>query len=121
MKKIKFPFLTTLIAFVMVLTGCNVNSNPDSDPNDGGSGLPELSEPLDEPGLQIHYKRADNKYDTWCLWLWTTGKEGSIYNFNYKDDNGGVIAYYPLSALGGTINRVGFIVRDTTQWIKDVS
>ena len=123
MKKFRLSFFSAIIAFVLVLAGCGPTSSDPSESESVGSGLPTLTEEdiLDEPALQIHYKRGDNKYDSWCLWLWTTGKEGSIYHFNYADDNGGVIAYHPLSVLGGTINRVGFIVRDKQQWTKDVS
>ena len=121
MKKLRLSFLAALFSFLLVLTSCGT-TNPSSEESESEeSGLLSEIVPLDEPGLQIHYKRGDNKYDTWCLWLWTTGKEGEIYHFNYQDNNGGVIAYHPLSALGGTINRVGFIVRDKTSWTKDVS
>lgn len=121
MKKLKLSFFASILSLILILTGCTPNHGDPSGSEDATNPLPTEIVQLDEPGLQIHYKRGDNKYDSWCLWLWTTGKEGDIYHFNYQDENGGVIAYHPLSALGGTINTVGFIVRDKSSWIKDVS
>jgi len=77
---------------------------------------------LNEPAFQIHYKRKDNKYAEWGLWIWADGKDGAEYTFNYQDETG-VIAYYPISTFGST--SIGFLTKKlfsvvgNNVWIKD--
>lgn len=68
--------------------------------------------------LTIHYKRFDEHYEPWNLWLWAEGAEGAVYQFTESDDFGVVaIATIPASAEA---NSIGFIVR-TDDWTKDVA
>ena len=115
------------------LTGCkgkgNTSSTDDEEDKSGTDGLPsDANLPttisyLDEPGVQIHYQRTKPGYAEWGLWLWSEGKDGSEYEFNYQDDYG-TIAYYPLSMFGNP-HSLGFIVKKLFKaagdgnWIKD--
>lgn len=38
--------------------------------------------------LHIHYRRFDDNYDGWNLWIWPEGGEGEAYDFNSEDDFG---------------------------------
>ena len=139
MRKIKFKFLPCLIMLSLTLVGCagfNISEfNPtDSETSEStgsevesesesaseSEGLPTEIVPIEEPSIQIHYLRTDDKYDPWCLWLWAAGKDGAIYEFNYTDVNGGLIAHYPISTFGDAVAKIGFIVREKTSWTKDV-
>ncbi len=78
---------------------------------------------MDEPSFQIHYRRNDNKYADWGLWLWDgsnpSGNDEKVDTFNYQDDFG-VIGYYPFSYLGECPDgRAGFIIRKLASWSKD--
>lgn len=139
-KKIKFlPFL---IMFSILITACNRGDRGNTDSEPAESEEPPISEttpeesessepttpslpteivPIDEPSIQIHYLRNDGDYDPWCLWLWAPSKDGAIFEFNYSDIDGGVIAHYALSTFGDAVARIGFIVRQKDSWTKDVS
>ena len=73
--------------------------------------LPDVIPNYGEDSIQIHYKRADNKYAPWSLWLWHDAADGARYEFNYKDSVG-VVASYTLSelSLDPTVSDLGFIV-----------
>ena len=64
-----------------------------------------------EDSVQIHYLRKDGKYAPWSLWLWSEGKDGARYEFNYEDEVG-VVASYTLSELSvdPLTGDLGFIV-----------
>lgn len=75
-----------------------------------------------DDSLSIHYRRADNYYECWSLWIWKTdGSEGKQYLFNYKED-GYVVASYKLSDFNIDLSveqvQVGFIVAKNpgTSW-----
>ena len=132
MKSRKLLPLLGLPLLFSVLTGC-VNNNeeeppepgpgPSGDPLPSDANLPTTISYLDEPGVQIHYQRTKPGYGDWGLWLWSEGKDGSEYEFNYQDDYG-TIAYYPLSMFGNP-HSLGFIVKKLFKvagdgnWIKD--
>lgn len=65
----------------------------------------------DEDSFMIHYKRTDNTYKKWSLWIWAPSADGKKYDFNYMDDNG-VIAYYKLSDIAKGTSTLGFIIAD---------
>lgn len=96
---------------------------PSGEPLPSDANLPTTISYLDEPGVQIHYQRTKPGYADWGLWLWSEGKDGSEYEFNYQDDYG-TIAYYPLSMFGNP-HSLGFIVKKLFKvagdgnWIKD--
>lgn len=128
--------LPFLVMFSLIITGCGRPSHESQEGTSESevqsetseestssetSGLPTEIVPIDEPSIQIHYVRTDNKYDSWALWLWAAGKEGLQYDFNYSDPQGGVIAHYPVSQFGSAVAKIGFIVKDKNSWTKDVS
>ena len=80
----------------------------------------ELPTDSDEPTIAIHYRRNDNKYAGWGLWLWDPdgADDGEVDVFNYQDDFG-VTAYYPISYIGECSNRMGIIIRKLDSWTKD--
>ena len=131
-----------------LLFGCadNVSSSalPDSEPSssipsEDSSSLPsyepqdiasrDVSYPTDIPllgeeSIQIHYRRSDNKYADWGLWIWdfsSPNTDDSLVDpFNYQDDFG-VVASYPISKFGTVSGRkIGFIIRKLATWDKDV-
>lgn len=70
--------------------------------------------------LMIHYQRNDEDYDSWSLWMWEYPQgEGKQFEFNNKDDFGGV-AHYPLTqwSEGVTTNNLGFIIKLKNSWDK---
>lgn len=68
--------------------------------------------------VNIHYKRYDNTYTGWNLWLWLEGKDGKAYNFSSKDAYGMVLSTtFDLSA---TDLKLGVIVRLNEWQAKDV-
>ncbi|WP_105615258.1 type I pullulanase [Vallitalea okinawensis] len=69
-----------------------------------------------ESTLIVHYQRDDRDYDDWNLWIWPTGGEGEVFEFQYEDDFGKVaVVNHQMTA-----EQFGFIVR-TDDWDKDVS
>ncbi|MCR5184570.1 MAG: type I pullulanase [Bacilli bacterium] len=121
----KIKFLAPLFVFALIpvtLAGCSKKEKEDPTPPSGGpiendSGLPTITSYLDEPSVQIHYQRTSDSYTHYGLWLWSEGKEGSEYEFNYSDDYG-VIAYYPLSTFGNP-KSLGFIVKQLFSYAGD--
>lgn len=66
---------------------------------------------FNEPAIMFHYKRADNNYANWDMWLWEVNHDGAAFAFNGNDE-WGAIAAYPLSTWVDPIaNGLGFIVR----------
>ena len=123
----KFKFITSLILSSLILVGCGNTPTSDGEeqytPQDisaRGLDLPTELPKLDEPSFQIHFRRNDNKYKDWGLWLWDPAgdDDGEVDSFNYQDDFG-VTAYYPISYVGANDNRIGFIIRKLADWTKD--
>lgn len=107
-KKLVASFAMSFLALAAV-TGCKPAAS-------GGPDIPQY----DEPAVNIHYQRTDNKYDKWNLWLWEGGKDGAQFDFNGKDD-WGIVAAYPLSLWDDPLtNQLGFIVRKGEWEAKDV-
>lgn len=68
----------------------------------------------------IHYHRFDDSYNGWNLWIWPTkpvGKNGSAYQFQYRDAYGP----YAIVKFNKKYTQVGFIVRLDDWKAKDVS
>ena len=42
--------------------------------------------------INIHYERADGKYDNWNLWVWGSAIAGHQEDFETTDENGAVVA-----------------------------
>ena len=114
--KTKLFYLCLLPLLIGTLSGCGkkVSSTSESeqesssseeeppkssDPLPSDANLPTEIDYLGEPGVQIHYQRTKPGYIEWGLWIWSEGRDGAEYEFNYKDDFG-TIAYYPLSLFG---------------------
>ena len=59
--------------------------------------------------LTIHYKRYDESYSAWDLWLWAPGQEGADFAFEGTDTYG---AYAAISLTGNflDITSLGIIV-----------
>ncbi|HSL86810.1 MAG TPA: type I pullulanase, partial [Bacteroidales bacterium] len=67
--------------------------------------------------LRIHYRRFDENYDNWNLWIWPKGGEGQAYDFNSED------AYGKLAVIGLDVadaTEIGFIIRKGEWEAKDV-
>jgi len=109
--------LTFLMAAAMILAGCGssiATSSLDSSSIEESSIISSSEDPInhmDEPSIIIHYKRTDNNYEGWNLWLWGFGYEGARYDFN-GETTYGKYAHYPLSNWTGA-RQIGFIVRLT--------
>ena len=128
MKTNKIFYLCLLPLVFSALTGCKNNSKGPSEesseeepkgaePIPSDANLPTTISYLDEPGVQIHYQRTKPGYIEWGLWLWSEGKDGAEYEFNYQDDYG-TIAYYPLSMFGNP-HSLGFIVKKLFKYAGD--
>ena len=136
MKSRKLLSFLALPLLISALGGCKSKeqqSEPESESEDPGPGmvepypsdanLPTTISYLDELGVQIHYQRTKPGYADWGLWLWSEGRDGSEYEFNYQDDYG-TIAYFPLSLFGNP-HSLGFIVKKLFKaagdgnWVKD--
>ncbi|MCF0107953.1 MAG: type I pullulanase [Bacilli bacterium] len=108
--------IVLLFAVGAMLIGCGPKK-----PSGGGDN--EYNVPTyEETSVQIHYKRTDNAYDTWALWLWKypdgTGEE---WQFN-GNDAFGTVASYPLSNWTNCEDDgLGFIIKSKGSWSqKDV-
>lgn len=114
MKKIVSLLLVCLI--LLNLGGCKqseVDYGRDVD-------YPTLIDTLGEEAIAIHYKRSDETYVNWALWLWNPeGEDDSLEDsFNYQDDFG-VVALYPLSHFNdGSFERLGIIIKSAGSWNK---
>ena len=64
--------------------------------------------------INFHYKRGDNDYDEWSLWLWEDNGAGTDNAFSGVDEQG---AYFSMTA-GSKTSKIGFIVR-TSDWDKE--
>lgn len=119
----KFLKVVSLVSCLFLLAGCSPK-NPDNPVKPDNPINPEPDNKQPEAGktsFYIHYKRKDNKYNNWALWLWVEGKEGKEYLFNGKDDYG---AYFlaSLDELDLKENeKLGFIIKSKGSWdSKDV-
>ena len=88
-----------------------------NDPIPSDANLPTEIQYYDEPGVQIHYQRTKPGYIEWGLWIWSEGRDGAEYTFNYQDDYG-TIAYYPMSLFGNP-HTLGFIVKQLFEYAGD--
>lgn len=67
--------------------------------------------------LRIHYRRFDENYDGWNLWLWPEGGEGEAYDFTSEDE------YGKVAVIGVDVtdaSKIGFIMRKGEWEAKDV-
>lgn len=117
MKK-KFLLLLMLLVSIFTFGACdNGEDTPPTPPTP-----PATERPSESVGFTIHYQRPGLDYSTWGLWLWEDGKDGALYEFNGEDAYG---VYFRASWEEWGSNNVensklGFIVRDLSDWIKDV-
>jgi len=134
--KISKLFMISLVGLLLTgckTTGANSNSAPQYEEDNEGTpytpqdmnardvNLPTEIPLLNEPSIEIHYRRNDNKYADWGLWLWDPegADDSEVDAFNYMDDFG-VTASYPVSKFGECSgNRIGFIIRKLADWTKD--
>lgn len=127
MKKL-FLSLMFLFIFSFVLTGCNKKTPTDNENNQPPIEDIEKPEeegdkvsPKDSLGFVIHYQRKDDKYNEYGLWLWESGKEGALHEFNGTDSYGAYLKYEWAKFSDNLINdKLGFIVRKLDSWTKDV-
>ena len=125
--------LLALFIVPFLLLGCNNSKGKSGEDDDEYHYTPQDISARDvdypttvptptERSIQVHYHRNDNKYAAWGVWLWDPSGEddGETDVFNYQDDFG-VTAYYPTSAIGECSDgRLGFIVKKLADWTKDV-
>lgn len=134
MKINKLFYLCLLPLVLGSLTGCSKSEAPSStedseltsseeeppkgnDPLPSDANLPTEIQYYEEPGVQIHYQRTKPGYIEWGLWIWSEGRDGAEYKFNYQDDYG-TIAYYPMSLFGNP-HSLGFIVKQLFEYAGD--
>ncbi len=67
--------------------------------------------------LKVHYRRFDESYEGWNLWLWPDGKDGEAFDFIEKDDFGAVLE---TILTAGDSEKFGFIIRKGEWEAKDV-
>lgn len=67
--------------------------------------------------IKVHYRRFDESYDEWNLWLWPEGKDGKEFDFVDKDDFGVVLE---TTLTPSDSDEYGFIVRKGEWEVKDV-
>ena len=121
--KRKILLLLMFLISIFTLAACNnQGDNGETGENGGGDGDTPIVRPEESLGFTIHYQRPGADYTTWGLWLWEDGKDGALYEFNGEDSYG---VYYKASWEEWGSNAVensklGFIVRDLSDWIKDV-
>lgn len=72
----------------------------------------------DKVTLKIHYRRFDQQYEGWNLWLWPKTQEGKSFEFTGKDDFG-AFADVTFEGIKG-IEEIGMIVRKGEWEAKDV-
>ena len=109
------------LSLMLLLTGCNPSDGTNDNDNNGDTStdifdvdLPTEIPTIEGDSVQIHYKRTDNKYQPWSLWLWSPGADGAKYEFNYRTGNF-VVASYALSDFNIDLDAdpsatLGFIV-----------
>ncbi|SDI66135.1 pullulanase [Proteiniclasticum ruminis] len=67
--------------------------------------------------LKVHYRRFDENYDGWNLWIWPQGGEGAAYEFTASDEYGAVAE---IPVVPGDAEELGLIVRKGEWEAKDV-
>lgn len=72
----------------------------------------------DKVTLKIHYRRFDQQYEGWNLWLWPKTQEGKSFGFTGKDEFG-AFADVTFEGIKG-IEEIGMIVRKGEWEAKDV-
>lgn len=104
MKLAKKKMLAVFLAFAMILTFFPIKKiEPKAETAQQANAV-----------VKIHYKRDDNNYEGWNLWVWDKANNGggSVYEFIGQDDDGAfAVIEMPTTA-------VGIIVR-TNDWAKD--
>lgn len=125
MKKLFLSFMF-LFLFLFSLSSCSKDEPIKDDPNqstdkDDEEGNEPNVNPSESLGFVIHYKRNDDKYNEYGLWLWEDGKDGALHEFNGNDSYGAYVKYDWSKFSDGLINsKLGFIVRRLDSWTKDV-
>lgn len=104
----KHKFLSSLICFLFAFTSV-LFSFP---------GLQTVAKTPDKVKVIIHYRRTDNNYTDWNLWIWPDGGDGKAYDFTGEDDYGKV-ATAEITGVAET-GKIGFIVREGDWKSKDV-
>ena len=120
MKKIlSFLFIFTL--FFSLISCTNGTSNLTTSESNKTSSTQMPPYEGDAIGFNIHYYRKDNDYSTWGLWVWADGSEGKLYEFTSTDSYGAIASFKFSDFPNGTQKKkVGFIVRQMSEWVKDV-
>ena len=91
------------------------NSATSSAASSASSSSNHLGNPptYDSESFQIHYRRMDDAYTDWHLWLWPLNGAGAQYDFNGYDSTNGAVASYPLNQWSLTgADTMGFLVKD---------
>ncbi|NLP28607.1 MAG: type I pullulanase [Clostridia bacterium] len=104
----KHKFISSIICFLFAFTSI-LFSFP---------GLQSVAKVPSKVKLTIHYRRLDNNYTDWNLWIWPDGGDGNSYEFTGEDDYG-KIATVELTDIPET-GKIGFIVREGDWKNKDV-
>lgn len=115
MKKIFLILLVIVLSFS--LTDCKKKNNNQSNDDNNNQQTEYTGKPI---GFTIHYRRSDNNYAQWGLWLWEDGAEGAVYEFQGTDDYGAYVSYeFSEWSDGLADSKLGFIVRKVASWTKD--
>lgn len=102
------------VALAMVLIACGGTSSSTSESTSGEVG----------DTMIFRYKRTDNNYTDWNMWIWASGFDGVRYDFDSQDDYGSYLeidlANYPDTYTFGFIVRKSvpnddWAAKDTSQ------
>ncbi|MFA5660063.1 MAG: type I pullulanase [Bacilli bacterium] len=108
-------FFTSIVVFLFLLIGNGVALPPEEV---NARPIPtheimEANDPLPtftEPHLVFHYRRSDNNYTGWKLWLWGQGEGGADYEFTKNEESFGKYLYLPIDSFTDT-TQVNFIIK----------
>lgn len=81
-----------------------------------GSGQEVVGD--DETKMRIHYRRLDQKYDGWNMWVWPEGGNGAAYTFTGTDNYGVYVDLVVPETKG--VSQIGLIARLREWEAKDV-
>lgn len=67
--------------------------------------------------INIHYKRYNNDYSNWNLWVWENGKDGKVVEFTGSDDYGKIAT---IKINDPNTSSIGFIIKKGEWEDKDI-
>jgi pullulanase len=104
----KKAWFTAAMALVLVACGGTTGFSDSQITSEPTSGTSQPSGDIGDT-IIFRYKRLDNNYENWNMWIWASGFDGMRYDFEQTDDYGSYLtidlADYPDTYLFGFIVR----------------